>query len=380
MLRILHTADIHLGARHLGLGDTAPVQRERQAAAFERVVDLALAERVGAVLVAGDLFDSQVQHRRTAERVGSALGRLVAARIPVVITTGCSDPWDAASIHRAHDLSVLAGSPAGSDLVTVLTSERPWVHLQAQGLVVSLFGSAGPLPAAPHVVGIAHAGIAGTVTAVDGAPVLSEAQVAASGLAYLALGHAHRSASGVAGRTTWATPGSPELVRIGVDEPGGVLVVTLGETPAGPTAAVERRTTWRTRHERRELAVDGLATREALLAAARVGVDADLVLDLHLVGSRHAALDLDVSVLEDALRRETLFAVVEDRSIAPPWDAPMPAPQTVLGSFLRTVGARCDELAASAASADPEADAEAMELRETLALGTRLLTGAEVAL
>ena len=61
MLRLLHTADVHLGARHADLGDRAAMQRERQFAAFVATVDLALAEKVDLVLIAGDLFDSNVQ-------------------------------------------------------------------------------------------------------------------------------------------------------------------------------------------------------------------------------------------------------------------------------------------------------------------------------
>jgi len=34
MLRLLHTADVHLGARHTDLGDRAVALRERQFAAF----------------------------------------------------------------------------------------------------------------------------------------------------------------------------------------------------------------------------------------------------------------------------------------------------------------------------------------------------------
>ena len=34
MLRIIHTADVHLGARHDDLGEQASAQRERQFAAF----------------------------------------------------------------------------------------------------------------------------------------------------------------------------------------------------------------------------------------------------------------------------------------------------------------------------------------------------------
>ena len=77
MLRLLHTADVHLGARHADLGDAAAAQRERQFAAFSASVDLALAEKVDLFLVAGDLFDSNTQPRRSVERVAAELARLV---------------------------------------------------------------------------------------------------------------------------------------------------------------------------------------------------------------------------------------------------------------------------------------------------------------
>ena len=81
MLRIIHTADVHLGARHDDLGEQAAAQRERQFAAFKAAIDLALAEKVDLVLIAGDLFDSNVQPRRSVERVAAELKRLVEARI-----------------------------------------------------------------------------------------------------------------------------------------------------------------------------------------------------------------------------------------------------------------------------------------------------------
>ena len=45
MLRIIHTADVHLGARHDDLGEQAAAQRERQFAAFAATVDMAIAEQ-----------------------------------------------------------------------------------------------------------------------------------------------------------------------------------------------------------------------------------------------------------------------------------------------------------------------------------------------
>src|SRR6185436_9122640 len=126
MLRLLHTADVHLGARHADLGDRASAQRERQFAAFVATIDLAIAEQVDLVLIAGDLFDSNVQPRRSVDRVAGQLCRLVDSRIRTVITPGTHDVYDGASIYRSYDLADLAGSggsagSAGAEFVTVLT-------------------------------------------------------------------------------------------------------------------------------------------------------------------------------------------------------------------------------------------------------------------
>ena len=56
-LRILHTADVHLGSD--GYGDAAQqaAHDERHRHAFRQVIDLALLDDVDLVLIAGDLFD-----------------------------------------------------------------------------------------------------------------------------------------------------------------------------------------------------------------------------------------------------------------------------------------------------------------------------------
>src|SRR5512142_3379123 len=136
MLRVLHTADVHLGARHTDLGEQATAQRERQFAAFSRTVDLAIVEKVDLLLVAGDLFDSNAQPRRSVERVAAELARLTKARIRVVLIPGTHDVYDRASVYRAYDLVALAGLPPNSDLLTVLNPDRPEVLLPALDAVV----------------------------------------------------------------------------------------------------------------------------------------------------------------------------------------------------------------------------------------------------
>src|SRR5262249_50156598 len=125
-----------LAPRPADLGDAAATQRERQFAAFVASVDLAIAERVDLFLVAGDLFDSNVQPRRSVERVAHELARLVQARIRSVLAPGTHDVYDRSSVYRAYDLPALAGSKAADPFVTVLTPDHPWVHVEALDAIV----------------------------------------------------------------------------------------------------------------------------------------------------------------------------------------------------------------------------------------------------
>ncbi len=61
MIRLLHTADVHLGAKFLSLGDKGAAQREQIRASFKKLISLAIAEDVDVVLIAGDLFDANQQ-------------------------------------------------------------------------------------------------------------------------------------------------------------------------------------------------------------------------------------------------------------------------------------------------------------------------------
>ena len=208
MLRIIHTADVHLGARHDDLGEQAAAQRERQFAAFKAAVDLALSEKVDLFLVAGDLFDSNVQPRRSVERVAAELKRLAAARIRSVIIPGTHDVLDRASIYRAYDLPALAGSTPDDGMVTVLDPEHPSIHLATIDAVVH--GRVFATKRAPHSplqdvaadvaaeiapatwhIGMVHGSIAIPGKTDRDEVVITTEEIAASGLDYLALGHWH---------------------------------------------------------------------------------------------------------------------------------------------------------------------------------------------
>jgi DNA repair exonuclease SbcCD nuclease subunit len=391
MLRLLHTADVHLGARHADLGDAAAAQRERQFAAFAASVDLALAEKVDLFLVAGDLFDSNVQPRRSVERVAAELARLVRARVRTVVIPGTHDVYDRSSVYRAYDLAALAGSTPGDDLVTLLTPERPWVHIGACDIVVH-----GPVFAtkrAPHSplrdlastrtpdatwrVGLLHAAVAIPGRTDHDEVVVTTDEIAASGLDYLALGHWHGAQVAKARGVTYAYSGAPEPVALDQDRAGKVLLVTLDERAGAKSVAVEERVVGRTTFERLDVDAATLGSQPALIDSLRAARDRDRVLDVRLIGVRPDELDLDVTEVEEALRADYLRVRVRDHSQPPLTDGVLPPAETIAGSFIRAVEER---IAGLEGSPDTAAVREAEELRDVLRLGRLLLAGREVTL
>lgn len=418
MLRLLHTADVHLGARHADLGDRAATQRERQFTAFVATIDLALAEKVDLVLIAGDLFDSNVQPRRSVERAAAQLKRLVDARIRIVISPGTHDVFDRASIYRAYDLAALSGA-VGSDLVTVLDPEHPEIHLKPLDVIVhgrcfaTKRAPTSPLQgvdvskddrAAWHI-GLLHASIAIEGKTDQDEVVITTAEIAASHLDYLALGHWHSTSKGKAGRTTYAYSGAPEPVALDQDRAGNILIVGLDALDGKKRVTVEERKVGRTRFERVQLDAAKVGSQPGLISTLAEKADPDLVLDTVLIGIRPDDLDVHVEEVEAELADRFLKVRVRDRSVAPLPEGVIASPDTVLGAFIRDLEARIAEveaadgalgggaagvaLAASdgGAGADggPEGPASATdgtagELRDALRLGRLLLSGTEVTL
>jgi len=388
VLRLVHTADVHLGARHTDMGERAASQRERQWAAFRATVDLAITERVDLFLVAGDLFDSNTQPRRSVEAVAAELRRLADARIRSVIIPGTHDVYDRASVYRAHDLATLAGQPGGSDFVTVLTPGRSDVHLAAIDAVV--FGRVFETKRAPRSplagfsakeerratwrIGMIHGSLAIPGQTDGDEVVFTRDEVAGSGLDYLALGHWHGSQQWTAGGTAFAYSGAPEPVAVDQDKAGKVLLVTLDGAGDKRTVEVSERVVGRTRFEAEAVDAAAIGGQPELIERLARKSDPDLVLDVVIDGVRPDELDVDPMEVEAALRDRFLGVRVRDRSTPALTDGPLPPEDTIAGAFIRDLEARIREADAAGRGED------ASELREALRLGRLLLAGHEVTL
>ncbi len=383
MPRLLQMADVHLGARHDDMGPAAAAQRERQFTAFQKAIDLAIVEKVDAVLICGDLFDSNSQPRRSVERAATELGKAVARQIPVVIIPGTHDCYEAGSIYRVFDMAAMAGAAADSDLLTVLTDSRPRVEFDHLGLsvVATVFPTKraprSPLPGMADgatgkwKVGMVHGSFAVPGRFDQDEVSFTDAEVGASGLDYLALGHWHSFREGRANGVAWAYAGAPDLVALDQDGAGQVLLVSLEERNGQRQVTIEPRQVGRSHFRKLEVDASTLASQAELERSLRDQADPDRVIDVRVIGVRPAELDLNLDELERQLAGSFLRIRLRDVSVAPlPEDFDAPA-DTIVGAMARDLHGRI---------ADHEARGEnerAAELREALRLGLLLLDDAQ---
>lgn len=90
-VRVVHIADVHLGAPLANFGEYAGRRRTEQEASFRRAVDVALARRAHLVVIAGDLFDTFRPEPAVVNLARRELGRLREAGIKVLAVPGTHD-------------------------------------------------------------------------------------------------------------------------------------------------------------------------------------------------------------------------------------------------------------------------------------------------
>lgn len=94
-VKILHCADIHIGAAESFLGAAAGNRRYETLLTFERIIDTAAAEGVRIVAAAGDIFDSNAVEENLADAVFEKIASV--PEIKVVFSAGNHDPLSAQS-------------------------------------------------------------------------------------------------------------------------------------------------------------------------------------------------------------------------------------------------------------------------------------------
>lgn len=382
--KFVHAADLHLDTPFRGVpADSGLLGTFQQATfrAFSRIVDVCLREHVAFLLLAGDLFDAKDRSVRARLALRRELERLDGAGIQTFIVHGNHDPLsgDTGALGLPGSVKVF-----GADWEEVEVHREGRLLCRVQGLsypeaevrenLSARFRRTGP----DFTVGLLHANLGGVEGHANYAPCTVE-DLAARGLDYWALGHVHtRAEYALAGGAVAAYPGNPQGRH--VNEPGerGCLLVEVEDGRMRRRFVPVDRVRW----HRLEVALTGLASLDALVAAVAEQVDARCAeeLDGHAVrvtlsgrGPLHRELSrpealgqLEADLREQLSRRRppVLLESLRDAS-RPELDL-----ETVRlsGGFSATLLGEAEALAA-----DPEAlaalweeDAELRSLRQRL--------------
>lgn len=229
MIKFLHAADLHLDSPFAALSpERAAQRRKEQRAAVMELAELANAQGCGLVLLAGDLFDSDNAYPETLEALACAFETCAAQ---IVIAPGNHDYAADGSAYRTEKW------PENVHIFTKNTVEC----FEFPALGCRVYGAAFTSAYASNLLAgftaerdgkrnlmVLHGDVTNPQSPYN---YISRAEIAGSGLDYLALGHVH-AASGLLheGQTAYAWPGC--TMGRGFDELGekGVYIGTLDES------------------------------------------------------------------------------------------------------------------------------------------------------
>lgn len=365
-MRFLHTADLHLGKAFLGIADKGSELREAQLLTLERIVELARAEEVDFVVIAGDLFDSNEVTGKLVKKVVDRLASL--APIPVLILPGTHDLLDEGSVYWRGEFADAENIKVfGVDGNTIKIGDTA-VHGRAndtkQGGVHPL-SEMSPDHDARHNVAVIHASVEIEGKSSPDDYLASPSEIAACGMDYVALGHWHSANQFSAQGTAAWYSGAPEPTKFNEAEgAGNVLLVELGDNGVDVSARATGKYTW----VERELDVSTYPPGGPLEAEIREAAGGEVLLRVKLKGVLPKGQEIDMGGLEEDLRDEFFHLEIRNAGIGYPLDEVEGLfPDGTIGSIYI---ARLRELIAAA-----ENEEERALLEEALYLGSSYIAG-----
>lgn len=309
MFRFVHAADLHLDSAFGALAPQQAAARRRESREMSfRLANYVNTHGIDLVLLAGDLLDGHGAFRETGEHLAQALGQMEAQ---VCIAPGNHDflgggsVWETvdwpANVHIFREPRMTALELP--ELCAVVHGAAFTAPEQAESL---LAGFAAPADGRVHL-GLLHGEIDPAEHRYD---PLQKEEIAASGLAYLALGHIHKQTEPLRfGNTVCAWPGCPE--GRGFDELGekGFYQGTVADDGRVELSFVPFA---RHRYEILEVDVTGKTPREAVEAALPPDTARDIYRIL-LTGETGEA-GADPEGLQEALADRFYALEVRDRT------------------------------------------------------------------
>lgn len=248
-IKLLHAADIHLGRPFSGLERTSPYVADlfRHAAytAWQRIVESAIALRVDAVMLAGDIFDSSNPSVRARVVFREGINRLYEESIPVFLAAGNHDPLPtySDSLKNLPGLLLFGPEPEGGSVTSREITEGVMVFgagFAKAAVRENLARKFRRDPGIDFAVGVLHTNVSSISGHQDYAPCTPE-DLLATGMDVWCLGHVH-SHSILRDYPLIVYPGTSQGARVEETGPRGCCLVTIKDVnevsaefvPVGP--------------------------------------------------------------------------------------------------------------------------------------------------
>jgi len=253
VLRFAHLADLHLDTPFHGFG---ALHEAVQAAltdaslqAWDRAVEICLAERVDFVLIAGDVYEQEEAGVRAQLRFLHGLERLTGAGVPVFVVHGNHDPqggrwpaireWPAGvTVFGSEDVQVAPVERDGEVVALIHGMSYPERHVR-DNLAVRFRRRNDPV----YQIGLLHASVGDHPEHGRYAPCSVE-DLRQTGLDYWALGHVHTRQVVCPEFPAVVYPGNLQARHPGEEGPRGLYVVEA-EPGAAPHLTFHAADLWR---------------------------------------------------------------------------------------------------------------------------------------
>lgn len=368
MVRLLHTADFHLGKQFPSLRNKAGEYRNQLLRTFQKIAELAIAERISLLLIAGDLFDTNHVYGLTIGKVLSAFTNLEASGIRVCIIPGTHDAYNEDSLYRSlrFPQNVTVFTPEYSQQtyeeldVTVygmVSDSKDWGKSPLLGLSLAQNSK--------FHVGMAHCSIKRHGVIESDAMILDRDEIASCRLDYLALGHWHSFQDLSQGTTVACYCGSPEPIDMGQKGAGNVIMVTMHEKNKVEFQPIRVGTK---KCESMAIDVSPFESADSITEMIEARSDPNLILEVTLTGLSSMDYDLNCEEIESVLGGHFFNLRVADGSHPKLEEVKSQnyPEKTVVGRFLRIME---EKIAAASTQEDKSLYEEALKLGFALLQG-----------
>lgn len=314
MIKVLHTSDLHLGAKLSFLDEKANKHRKQLRSSFSEIIKSAIEHKYNLVCITGDLFDTTYPNNVDKSFVIEQVKLLIAEGIYCAIIPGNHDRLRNGSVYLSREFVALQ-----SENLHIFTSNNQ-TEWQIKDLDLTVYANPtflqkskqSPLEGlrknkeTKHHIGLAHGSLS-IQGQTDNYPFTQE-EINQLDFDYLALGDWHSCKEISKSPVAWYS-GSPELIGINQTGSGFYLEVTIdNEVKVRPISIGK--------YSVKELEID-LSTVNSLgeiLEQVDKVASPDVFLKLTLTGFRKVGFSLDLDELTEIVEAKFYYSKIYDKS------------------------------------------------------------------